>query len=105
MFTSNLSERKVMVSAADTAHLPAVQVQEGLSVTELDWNWIMGLGKNLPVLPVYDAEAGSFRGDFKAALAALRKIVGETAIGCVYDNPVTMTNARGARITRATSPK
>ena len=99
MFTSNLSERKVLVSATDAACLPAVQVQTGLSVSPNDWEWIMGLGKKLPSLPVFDSEMGSFRGDFKSALKKLRESLAVEDLGFVYDTPVTMTDKSGARTT------
>jgi len=99
MFTNNLSERKVLVSESDAAHLPAVQVQTGLSIAPNDWDWIMGLGKKLPVLPVYESEAGSFRGDFKGALKELRALLGVEDLGFVYDQPCVMVNKMGARTT------
>lgn len=98
-FTDNLAERMVLVSEADNAMLPAVQVGLGLSITTTDWAWVMGLGKELPKMPVFEAEAGSFRGDFKGAAAKLREILGEESLGSVYDNAVLMTNERGARTT------
>jgi hypothetical protein len=98
-FTDNLAERMVLVSEADNAMLPAVQVGLGLSITTTDWAWVMGLGKQLPKMPVFEAEAGSFRGDFKGAAAKLREILGEESLGSVYDNAVLMTNERGARTT------
>ena len=97
-YTEELSERKVLTSA-NVAELPAVQIGYGLSIAESDWEWVMGLGKEAPDLPVFDAEKGSFRGDFKAALKELRKLLGETSLGVIYDTPITMANAKGARTT------
>jgi hypothetical protein len=97
-YTEELSERKVLTSA-NVAELPAVQMGYGLSISETDGEWVMGLGKAVPDLPVFDAEKGSFRGDFKAALKELRKLLGETSLGVIYDQPVSMANAKGARTT------
>ena len=98
-FTENLADRSVLVTEADVSVMPAVQVCSGLSISSVDWAWIMGLGKNLPSMPVFEAENGSFKGDFKAAAKELRSIMGAEALGTVYDTPITMTNARGARTT------
>jgi len=99
-YTSTLSERKVLTQqAGDVINLPAVQVSLGLSITTTDFEWIMSLGKDLPDLPVYQAEAGSFRGDFKEAAKKLRDEVGSKDLGFVYDQPVTMVNGAGARTT------
>jgi len=98
-YTDNLKERKVCVSEANAAHLPAVQVSLGLSISENDWEWVMGLGKDLPTMPYFDKEAGSFKGDFKNAAAKLRALAGEEDIGSVYDQPVVMTMASGAKTT------
>ena len=98
-FTENLKERNVLVSESDSSVLPAVKIGQGLSIAINDWAWIMGLGKELPVMPVFEAEAGSFRGDFKAAAAQLRTILGSETLGVVYDSVVTMTSASGARTT------
>jgi GTPase SAR1 family protein len=99
IYTKNLSESKVLVDESDTALLPAVQVQMGLSISTTDWEWIMGLGKKLPVLPTYENEAGSFRGDFKEAVKQLRTQLGVSDLGFVYDTPVQMTSKVGARTT------
>ena len=98
-FTENLGDRSVLVSADNVATQPAVQVGLGLSIAAADWAWIMGLGKKLPQMPVLEAEAGSFRGDFKKAAQQLRDLLGVDELGSVYDNPVVMTAANGARTT------
>jgi hypothetical protein len=97
-YTETLSERKVCVSEADMAHLPAVQVCLGLSISDNDWEWIMGLGKDLPIMPYFESEAGSFKGDFKNAAEQLRNMVGSD-LGSVYDEAITMTAASGSRTT------
>jgi len=97
-YTEELAERKVLTSA-NVAELPGVQIGYGLSISETDWEWIMGLGKEVPDLPTFEAEAGSFRGDFKTALKELRKLLGESSLGVIYDTPITMANAKGARTT------
>ena len=51
------------------------------------------------VLPVYESEAGSFRGDFKGALKELRALLGVEDLGFVYDQPCVMVNKMGARTT------
>ena len=55
----------------------------GLSIAAADWAWIMGLGKKLPQMPVLEAEAGSFRGDFKKAAQQLRDLLGVDELGSV----------------------
>jgi len=91
----------VMVDANETAHLPAVQVQRGLSITDNDWAWVMGLGKTLPKMKVFDKEDGTFKGDFKKAALALRKRLGgeDVELGGVYDMPIKMDDANGMRTT------
>jgi len=98
-FTETLSERKVLVANEDDATLPSVQICTGLSIADNDLDWVMGLGKNLPVMPVFPAEAGSFKGDFKEAAAKLRAFTGEEDLGAIYDMPVVMTAASGAKTT------
>jgi len=87
------------VTEGNVAHLPAVQIGTGLSIPQTDWEWVMGLGKTLPEMKVFTAEAGSFKGDFKEAAFKLRTLLGDTDLGAVYDNPVVMTAASGARTT------
>ena len=98
-YTDNLSERKVLVTNEDTAALPGVQVGLGLSVSTTDWDWVMGLGKMLPTFQVFGKEAGSFKGDFKEAATKLRELLGDQDLGFVYDSPICMTAASGARTT------
>ena len=98
-YTESLSERKVLVSMSG-AELPAVQVCTGLSISENDWGWVMGLGKDLPKMPVFAAEAGSFKGDFKEAAEKLTTELGVTdTLGAAYDLPISMVAASGARTT------
>ena len=98
-YTDTIAERKVLVTEADIAALPAVQISLGLSISQNDWDWVMGLGKTLPQFKVFDAESGSFKGDFKEAAGKLRDLLGDSDLGFVYDNPIVMTAASGARTT------
>jgi len=97
-YTESLAERKVL-TMDDISTLPAVQICNGLSVAQSDWEWVMGLGKDVPDLPVFGAEAGSFRGDFKKACKELRAATGESNLGAIYDQPIVMTNHEGAKTT------
>mmetsp|Transcript_23947 Transcript_23947/g.47869 ORF Transcript_23947/g.47869 Transcript_23947/m.47869 type:complete len:859 (-) Transcript_23947:898-3474(-) len=94
-FTESLSERKVMVDAKDSAQLPGVFMKEGLTIETADWSWVMGLGKDLPDMPVLASEKGSFRGSFKEAAKALVAKLGTNDLGSVYDNPVIMVSGAG----------
>jgi len=101
-FTENLAERKVMVNAERNACLPAVQVATGLSISAVDWDWLQGLGRDLPTLPVFPAESGSFKGDFKEAMEKLRGLVGtepQESLGSCYDMPIQMFTQQGSKIT------
>ena len=99
-YTETLSERKVLISASGSGgELPAVQISTGLSVSSNDLEWMYGLGKDLPVMPVFAAEQGSFKGDFKEAAEKLRSALGTEALGYVYDTPIVMTAASGAKTT------
>ena len=46
-------------------------------------------------------EAGSFKGDFKEAAAKLREKLGDDDLGSLYDTPIVMTAATGARAPRS----
>ena len=99
-YTETLSERKVLITASGSGgELPAVQICTGLSVASNDLDWMYGLGKDLPVMPVFAAEQGSFKGDFKEAAEKLRSALGTEALGYVYDTPIVMTAASGAKTT------
>jgi len=99
-YTDTLASRKVLVEAGtNDAHLPAVQVCKGLSIAANDWDWVMNLGKNLPKMQTFDAEDGSFKGDFKKAAAELRKLLGDDDLGAVYDQPLVMHAAAGQTTT------
>jgi len=101
-YTESLSERKVLVNAERNACLPAVQVTTGLSISTVDWDWMQGLGRDLPILPVFPAEAGSFKGDFKEAMKVLRELMGtdpSDTLGSCYDQPVEMVTQQGSKIT------
>ena len=89
-YTDDLKSRDVIVNEGNVGQLPAVQLSLGLSIQASDWSWIMGLGAQLPVLPVNEKEKGSFKGNFKEAAAALRTLMGTEALGSVYDTPIIM---------------
>jgi hypothetical protein len=92
-YTENLKERNVLVSEKGDGFLPGVQISQDLSISDNDWSWVMGLGKDLPDLPVSEKEKGSFKGNFKEGAAALKTIMGlpegET-LGSVYDLQIMM---------------
>ena len=91
-FTDTLKERMVLVDAAND--LPGVQLSSDLAISDADWSWVMGLGKELPPLTVLEKETGSFKGNFKEGASALKKIMGigpgET-LGSVYDLKIEMS--------------
>jgi len=87
-YTENLSERKVMVSTESTAMLPGVMLSSGISIQGTDWSWVMGLGRELPVMPIISSEMGSFKGSFKEAAAKLREMAGTDDLGSCYDIPI-----------------
>jgi len=88
-YSEELGERKVTVTS-DTAELPGVMLMNGLKIQDADWSWVMGLGKDCPILPVLDSEKGSFKGSFKEAADELCKVMSSKNLGSVYDHPVLM---------------
>jgi len=91
-FLDTLGDRSVMVrTSGGNAELPAVTICPGVAVAHSDWNWVMGLGKKLPIMPVLDAEKGSFKGSFKEAADELRKMLGDNDLGSVYDLQISQT--------------
>jgi len=98
-FSDTLKERNVMVD--DNLDLPAVKISEDVSIQNTDWAWVMGLGKNLPTLPVYEKETGSFKGNFKEGAEKLRAIMAipdDGTLGSVYDFQIVMEKDGNATI-------
>jgi len=99
-YTESLSERKVMVSS--TGVLPSVVLMSGKGIQDSDWSWVMGLGKDLPKMPVFPAEAGSFKGSFKEAADKLVAMLGNPeTLGSVYDFAVEEKSGDKMTITLA----
>uniref|UniRef100_A0A7S0P5L8 Uncharacterized protein n=1 Tax=Calcidiscus leptoporus TaxID=127549 RepID=A0A7S0P5L8_9EUKA len=95
-FTDSLKERNVLVLKDNIGMLPAVEVQTGkVKQDSPEFNWVMSLGKNLPVLASLPSEVGSFEGNFKEAAAQLREALGGvTDLGFVYDEPIYLEAAQ-----------
>jgi len=93
-FTDSLKERKVMVEEANNGFLPAVTISSNdVTISDTDWEWVMGLGKDLPKLTAQAKELGAFKGDFKEGAKMLKTTLGlseDETLGSVYDMPITM---------------
>ena len=95
-YTDDLKEgRKVAVTEAGGL-LPAVMLKKGVAIEDSDWQWTMGLGKDMPVLPTIDSEKGSFKGSLKEGAAELCKLMGSNELGTIYDKQITMKDKSGA---------
>jgi len=92
-FTEELGTKKVLQVKA--GELPAVQIAEGDKISGSDWAWVMGLGKELPDLEVFDSEDGTFKGDFKRGAKTLKTNLGAglsgESLGAIYDNSIELT--------------
>ena len=91
-FTDSLSERMVLTDARDAARLPAVELQRG-RISDAEWRWCMALGKGGPPstqMQTSHSEIGSFAGNFKDGVRALRKLLAMpdgAELGWLYDTP------------------
>ena len=91
-FTDSLSERMVLTDARDAARLPAVELQRG-RISDAEWRWCMALGKGVPPstqMQTSHSEIGSFAGNFKDGVRALRKLLAMpdgAELGWLYDTP------------------
>jgi len=95
-YTEELSEKKVLVNEGSQAELPGVRLSDDLSITDADWAWVMGLGKDLPDMAILDKEKGSFKGNFKEGAKELKKLMGtEETLGSVYDLQIKMDDKTG----------
>jgi len=98
-FTDSLSERMVLTDARDAARLPAVELQRG-RISDAEWRWCMALGKGVPPstqMQTSHSEIGSFAGNFKDGVRALRKLLAMpdgAELGWLYDKPIYLEHSR-----------
>jgi len=94
-YVEDLGTRSVGVMEGNSL-LPAVMLKKGLAVEDTDWQWVMGLGKDMPVIPIIDNEKGSFKGSLKEGAEEMRKIMGSNDLGTIYDLKIQMKDKSGA---------
>ena len=102
-----------MVQAGTKDTLPAVEVMSGFQIpfdcvkpdaakegsgggASPEWAFVLGLGKDVPDIETPAAEKGTFNGNFKDAVRALRGKLGlaaGTPLGSVYDSVITTKKA------------
>ena len=110
-------ERKVMVQAGTKDKLPAVEVMSGFQIpfdcvkpdaakegsgggASPEWAFVLGLGKDVPDIETPAAEKGTFNGNFKDAVRALRG-----KLGLAAGTPLGSVSTRSSRRRRCTAPR